>query len=73
LPLVLGAGLLGWPLWGQGLEQRLWPRSLSVYWVGVAAHGGAGARRLGALAPRTQLEWLGHGQARPRAHSLRSV
>jgi protein-S-isoprenylcysteine O-methyltransferase Ste14 len=36
LPLVLGAGLLGWPVWGAWLEQRLWPRSLLVYWVGVA-------------------------------------
>jgi len=36
LPLVIGAGLLGWHVWGQWLEQRLWPRSLSLYWLGVA-------------------------------------
>ena len=36
LPLLLGAALLGWHVWGQWLEQRLWPRSLVVYWLGVA-------------------------------------
>lgn len=36
LPLVIGAGLLGWHVWGPWLEQRLWPRSLLAYWVGVA-------------------------------------
>lgn len=36
LPLLLGAGLLGWHVRGQWLEQRLWPRSLVVYWLGVA-------------------------------------
>lgn len=36
LPLLLGAGLLGWHVRGQWLEQRLWPRSLLVYWLGVA-------------------------------------
>jgi protein-S-isoprenylcysteine O-methyltransferase Ste14 len=36
LPLVIGAGLLGWHVWGPWLEQRLWPRSLTAYWIGVA-------------------------------------
>ena len=36
LPLLIGAGLLGWHVRGQWLEQRLWPRSLVVYWLGVA-------------------------------------
>lgn len=38
LPLVLGAALLAWrgAPWASMLSLRLWPRSILLYWVGLA-------------------------------------
>jgi protein-S-isoprenylcysteine O-methyltransferase Ste14 len=38
LPLIVAAVLLGWRHlpWGPLLAMRLWPRSLALYWTGVA-------------------------------------
>jgi protein-S-isoprenylcysteine O-methyltransferase Ste14 len=38
LPLLVGGVLLGWrhAPWWEWLNTRLWPRSLTAYWIGVA-------------------------------------
>ena len=37
LPLVVGGMLIGWQqIPGEWLAQRLWPRSFTAYWIGVA-------------------------------------
>src|SRR5579872_1812848 len=55
------------------LYRQLWPSGLAPFWIGAAYHRGPSLRRLGAPAPRRQLEQRRNHQAGPRADYYRTL